>query len=235
MGEYYIFVKAGKGDAEDLGQDYSFIVMKDNITSNLETSTVDVSSGTAVKSVTISKLEIYSELEEGEVARVGDRFSLYGVVEPDNMNEDLELTWASSDKTIATVSKKGVVTCKGVGKVTISATTTDGSNITASTDIEISRALSDVNTLSRITYTQGRLTPKFSKSKKSYTLLLGKEISKVSVRVIATDSKSKIMVNGKKKSVCKIKLKVGKSKILKILVISESGKERVYIIKVRRN
>ena len=47
------------------------------------------------------------------------------------------LTWASSDTTIATVDEQGVVTGVKVGNATISATTTDGSDITATCEVTV--------------------------------------------------------------------------------------------------
>ena len=47
------------------------------------------------------------------------------------------LTWTSSDETIATVDEQGVVTGVKVGNTTISATTTDGSDITATCQVTV--------------------------------------------------------------------------------------------------
>lgn len=182
----------------------------------------------------VNQLRVYCDMDQDDIIRVGDVFNVYAEVEPEELNDELEVEWKSSNSKIATVSESGKVTCKSVGTVTISAITTDGSDITDSIRITIKRALSSVNTLSNMTYTQGMLTPSFSKSKKAYTLVLGKNMSKTVLRFYKTDSKSTIKVNGKSTAQCVVKLKAGASKEIKVVVKAESGKSRTYKIKVKR-
>ena len=56
---------------------------------------------------------------------------------------NMALTWASSDTTIATVDENGLVTAVAVGNATITATTTDGSNLSASCAVTVSDDLND--------------------------------------------------------------------------------------------
>ena len=49
------------------------------------------------------------------------------------------LKWKSSDKSIATVNKKGVVTTKKKGFVTITATSASNKNVKATFEIEVRR------------------------------------------------------------------------------------------------
>lgn len=182
----------------------------------------------------LQELKVYSDLDEDEDICVGDTFNVYAEAVPDEMNNDLEVIWKSSDSTLATVSQKGEVKCKGIGTVTISATSTDGSNLTTSMAFTIKRALSKVNTLSKIAYTQGKLTPTFTKAKTAYTLTLGKNMSSTVIRYQKTDSTSTVKINGDNVKKIKVKLKPGESKIVKITVKAENGNKRTYRIKVRR-
>lgn len=182
----------------------------------------------------IDELRMYADVDEDEELRVGDQFNVYAEAVPDEMNNDLEVIWKSSNNKIATVSEEGEVTCKGAGTVSISASTTDGSKITVSMKFTIKRALSRVNTLSKITYTQGKLTPNFTKAKTTYTLTLGKNMSSTTIRYKKSDSASTVKINGSSASKLKVRLKPGESKTVKITVKAENGNSKTYKIKVRR-
>lgn len=65
------------------------------------------------------------ELPEFASVSTGDKITLTAVVLPD-YSSNKDVTWSSSDETIATVDKNGVVTGKKEGQVTISCTTLDG-------------------------------------------------------------------------------------------------------------
>ena len=60
-------------------------------------------------------------------------------VTPDNA-ENPTLAWSSSDETIATVTLDGIIETLAQGTVTITATTTDGTNITANYVINVTEA-----------------------------------------------------------------------------------------------
>ena len=63
-------------------------------------------------------------------ATVGDEVQLTATILPaEASNQTIE--WCSSDETIATVSASGLVSVVAVGDVTITASTTDGSNLSA--------------------------------------------------------------------------------------------------------
>jgi hypothetical protein len=70
---------------------------------------------------------------------VGDLFALTAIVLPDDAT-DPSITWDSSDYTVAMVNSSGVVTAKGVGTATISATAdgvTDTCEVTVNPDPDI--------------------------------------------------------------------------------------------------
>ncbi|WML33349.1 Ig-like domain-containing protein [Clostridium sp. OS1-26] len=62
--------------------------------------------------------------------QVGKTDTLTATITPDNVTNKI-VKWESSNKDIATVDENGVVTAKNEGKTTITATTTDGSNLSA--------------------------------------------------------------------------------------------------------
>ncbi len=67
---------------------------------------------------------------------IGETFALTASVEPANVT-DGSVTWASSDETFATVSSEGVVTAVANGMATITASTNDGTNLTASCTVTV--------------------------------------------------------------------------------------------------
>lgn len=61
-------------------------------------------------------------------------------VTPENA-ENKEVTWATSDATVATVDENGTVTCTGAGNAYISATAKDGSGVKAEYLLSVSKIL----------------------------------------------------------------------------------------------
>ena len=83
-------------------------------------------------SITLDKSEI--NLEATQTAK------LVAIVLPETTTNKT-VTWKSSDKTIATVDENGVVTAIAVGEANITATTNDGSNLTASCKVIVNPTL----------------------------------------------------------------------------------------------
>ncbi len=77
-----------------------------------------------VKEITATKV-IVSGLPEKEHYYIGDKFSLTSSIIPENVDNPT-IVWSSSDKKIATVSKKGKVELIAEGKVEIRATASNG-------------------------------------------------------------------------------------------------------------
>ncbi len=82
----------------------------------------------AVTGITLDKIS--TQVQEGKLVQ------LVATVTPDNATvKDCE--WTSSDETIATVDANGLVTTKKAGKVTITVTTKDGSELSAKCEITV--------------------------------------------------------------------------------------------------
>ena len=83
---------------------------------------------TLVESITLDKTEI--NLEATETA------TLIVTVLPE-LTTDKSVEWTSSDESVATIDANGLVTAVAVGEATITATTTDDSNLSASCKVSV--------------------------------------------------------------------------------------------------
>ena len=73
---------------------------------------------------------------------MGETMQLIATVLPDSTTNKV-VTWSSSNPTIASVNENGLVTALAVGSATITAITTDGSNLSASCDVTVTEDLSN--------------------------------------------------------------------------------------------
>jgi uncharacterized protein YjdB len=76
------------------------------------------------------KVSSISLENEADSIIIGETKQLKAIVNPSNAANQV-LKWSSSDKSVATVDSIGLVTTMNVGKVTITVSTTDGSNLSA--------------------------------------------------------------------------------------------------------
>ena len=103
-----------------------------------------------VSEITLAALAIY----------VGESKAVTATVKPDDATNK-ELTWKSSDESIATVDNTGKVTGKKIGTATITATARDGSGVSGSCTVTV------LSPVKKVTVTPANLT--LGKNK-SYTL-----------------------------------------------------------------
>ncbi|MBO5748112.1 MAG: Ig-like domain-containing protein, partial [Muribaculaceae bacterium] len=92
----------------------------------------------SVDSITLDKSEAY--------LIVGEQISFKATVLPENATNK-SVTWTSSNTSVATVDANGKVTAVAVGEATITATTTDGSNLSASCTVTVVLTQDDDNTI----------------------------------------------------------------------------------------
>ena len=181
----------------------------------------------------VKNIILITDLEEDEELRVGNIFFIYADIAPEEI-EDTEIIWSTSDKKIATVDKNGKVTCVGAGEVVITAGAMDGSGVSSSKTFKILKEKSNNNYLSKISISQGKLTPTFKKTRTLYSIVLTKKMSKVIIKPTVADKSAVMTINGKKVKKVTVKLKSGKSTTVKIKVKAENGKSRTYKIRVRK-
>ena len=99
--------------------------------------------------ISLNKTEL--ALERTETAQ------LTAIVSPETV-DDRTVTWHSGDEKVATVNSEGLVTAVGVGKTTITATTNDGTKLSASCTVTVSPKLVESISLSenKLTLTRTR-------------------------------------------------------------------------------
>ena len=78
------------------------------------------------------------------VMNIGETMQLAATVFPANA-ANKTVTWTSSDRSVATVSSNGLVTALSTGSATITATTTDGTNLSASCNVTVEGQTSSGN------------------------------------------------------------------------------------------
>ena len=98
---------------------------------------------------TVHVSEVTIGPEEAIALEPGKTAQLTCTVLPEDA-EDKTITWTSSDKEVATVDDKGLVTAVSVGEALISVTSKDGNKV-ASKDISVFQATADAFTAIRIT------------------------------------------------------------------------------------
>ena len=84
-------------------------------------------------------------------------FQLVAVISPSNAS-NTNLTWTSSNTSIATVDSKGLVTAKGEGIATITCTSNDGSGVKATCIMTVTKKVNPENNEPYAVYKDGVLT-----------------------------------------------------------------------------
>ena len=98
-----------------------------------------------VKEKTILATSITLDATSKDVM-VDDTFTLTATISPENTTNKA-VTWSSNNSIVATVDANGNVTAKAIGTATITATTADGSNLSASCIVKVSRRVVRVTSL----------------------------------------------------------------------------------------
>ena len=119
------------GEHEISIKDIEF-TQKDETKHELEPTTAKVEGRMLAKSITLNKTEVSLEVTQ--------TITLKATVLPESTYNKV-VTWKSLDETVAIVDENGVVTAVKVGEVIITATTVDGSNLSASCKVTVKPTL----------------------------------------------------------------------------------------------
>ena len=102
----------------------------------LPATTTKVEARMLAKSITLDQTEVSLEATQTT--------TLLATILPDNTSVKT-VVWTSSDEDVAVVDENGVVTAIAIGEATITATTTDGTNLSASCKVTVVPTIGDAN------------------------------------------------------------------------------------------
>lgn len=115
-------------------------------TATITATTTDGSNLSASCNVTVSIIPVTSvSLNKTSLTLdIDENYQLTASVYPNNATYKT-LTWRSSNNAVATVSSDGLITPQSPGEATITATTTDGTNLTASCQVTIVKRVKSIS------------------------------------------------------------------------------------------
>ncbi len=128
-----------RGDFQINIKDITFS-QKDLTEYNFTSSVTNIVGKTLAKSITIDKTAVSLKATE--------TVALVATVLPETTT-DKAVTWKSDNEAVATVDANGVVTAIAVGEANITATTTDGTNLSASCKVTVIPTLAETITLNQ--------------------------------------------------------------------------------------
>ena len=120
----------GKTTMDMNGTQYRCVVSNSagSVISDAATLTVNAAANVPVTSVTLDKTSLTLD--------VGGSDTLTATVKPDDASNKA-VTWSTSNEKVATVDQNGNVKAVGAGKATITATTADGSGVSATCEVTV--------------------------------------------------------------------------------------------------
>ena len=117
------------------------VTAKGRGTASITATTTDGTNLSATCEITVNQLATSISLSQTTASIVIDKtLQLTATVSPSNTTNKT-VAWSSSNTAIATVDNTGLVTAKNVGSATITATTTDGTNLSATCQVTVTPQL----------------------------------------------------------------------------------------------
>lgn len=95
---------------------------------------IEINVYSPVTAITLDQSEIYME--------IGDTFQINASIEPEDANNK-NISYQSSDESVAVIQENGIITAKKEGKVVITAISDENENIKAQCDLNVVREMSD--------------------------------------------------------------------------------------------
>ena len=117
------------------GESYTIKVVAKNDVGEVELTKEITATKIPVESITLNKTT--------ETVAVGKTVTLVATIKPDDATNK-NVTWESSNTSIATVSDTGIVTGKTAGTITITVKSTDGSNKSATCIVRVKSSLEEI-------------------------------------------------------------------------------------------
>lgn len=207
--------KTYKLTAEDIGKTISV-----KITSSVETGdiTAEYKGTVKAKQQDASRATGISLSAKSKTLQVYGTFTLKATITPSNVSQNV--LWRSSKPAVATVLN-GKITAKAAGKTTITATTTDGSNLTASCTITVAKPSLKVSGKTTVKLRKSiTLTAKANGLKGKITWKLDKNGKKLLKLNRSTGSKVKLTAK-KKTGKATLTISCGKKKVKKTIKIKK--------------
>jgi uncharacterized protein YjdB len=157
---------------------------------------------------------------------IGGEQQLTATISPVNATNK-NVTWSTSNNSVASVNQSGKVTANGVGSAIITVTTVDGGH-TATCEVTVQAPLSDNANLSSLSVSSGSLSPPFNANTISYTVNVVNSVENIDISATPADGNATVSGDGNKS------LNVGNNSF-NIVVTAENGTaKKTYNINVVR-
>jgi len=159
-----------------------------------------------------------------ETVYVGDNYNL-----DFEYDDGLNLTYVSSNRSIATVNYLGKVTFLRPGTVSITAECTN--KFSDEYTFTVKGEKSSNTGLKKIKATTGKIT---KSSNTLYKITLSKNQSSVRIAAVTSDQRAKYKINGKSVKTLKLSVSRKRTKTASVQVIAENGSKKTYTVKIYR-